>query len=118
MFIRPFVRSNRQPDGSWRIEIKGLGLDLLCLSLAESHGSKNRRLYFITGGLLARTSEGARGRMEFRDLMIESSTIIAIHDFTPKLPWRFYHLTQATIHGWVMGRFQKHMKRYVGRKLS
>ena len=53
-----------------------------------------------------------KARMEFRDLAIESSTFIAIHDFAPKLPWRFYYLTQASMHGWVMWRFQKHMERY------
>ena len=110
--VWPFVYSRRLEDGSWRIEIRGFKLVLLSLSFAESHSSEQRRLYFITGGVLATTSEESKGRMEFRDLAMEPSTIIAIHDFTPKLPWRFYNLTQATIHGWVMGRFQKHMARY------
>jgi hypothetical protein len=114
-FVWPFVRSDRQSDGSWRIKIRGIGLALLCLSLVELRSSKHRRLYCITGGLLARTSQKSKGRMEFRDLATEPSTIIAIHDFTPKLPWRFYNLTQASIHGWLMGRFQKHMARYQGK---
>lgn len=110
--VWPFVYSRRLDDGSWRIEIRGIKLPLLCLSLSESRRTDNRQLYFITGGMLASTSEESKGRMEFRDLAMEASTIIAIHDFTPKLPWRFYNLTQATIHGWVMRRFQKHMARY------
>ena len=109
--VWPFVYSHRLEDGSWRIEIRTIKLPLLWLSLSESHSSEHRRLYFITGGLLAGMFEESKGRMEFRDLATESSTIIAIHDFTPKLPWRFYNLTQATIHGWVMRRFQKHMAR-------
>ena len=112
-FVWPFTRSDRQQDGSWRIAIKGTQLTLLYLNMAEKHSSEHRRLYIISGGLLARMSGDSRGRMEFRDLEIEPSTIIAIHDFTPRLPWRFYNLSQATIHGWVMGRFQKHMKSYV-----
>ena len=116
--VWPFVYSHRLEDGSWRIEIRGIKLALLCLRLSESRSSEHRQLYFITGGLLATTSKESQGRMEFRDLAMEPSTIIAIHDFTPKLPWRFYHLTQATIHGWVMGRFQKHMRRYGAKKDS
>ena len=114
-FVWPIIRSVRLPDGSWRIEIRTISLALLCLDLSPSHSSEHRRLYFISGGLLARKTEELKGRMEFRDMVIESSTIIAIHDFAPKLPWRFYHLTQASMHGWVMGRFQKHMERYVQR---
>jgi hypothetical protein len=110
--VWPFVNSHRLDDGSWRIEIRGVKLPLLSLSLSESHSTKDRQLYFITGGMLASTSEESKGRMEFRDLAMEPSTIIAIHDFTPMLPWRFYNLTQAAIHGWVMRRFQKHMARY------
>ena len=110
--VWPFVYSHRLDDGSWRIEIRGLRVPLLSLSLSKSHSTEGRRLYFITGGMLATTSEESKGRMEFRDLAMEPSTIIAIHDFTPMLPWRFYNLTQATIHGWVMRLFQKHMARY------
>ena len=110
--VWPFVYSRRLEDGSWRIEVRGIKLVLLSLSLSESHSTEQRRLYFINGGMLASTSEESKGRMEFRDLAMEPSTIIAIHDFTPKLPWRFYNLTQATIHGWVMRRFQKHMARF------
>jgi hypothetical protein len=115
--VWPFVYSRRLQDGSWRIEIRGVKLALLCLSFSKSRSSEHRRLYFISGGLLSSTSTDSKGRMEFRDLAMEPSTIIAIHDFTPKLPWRFYNLTQATIHGWVMRRFQKHMGRY-RRKLN
>lgn len=111
-YVWPFIRSMHGEDGNWQIGIKGTSLNLLVLSYAASHSSDHRILYFITGGLLARASGKSRDRMEFRDLKNEDSTIIAIHDFTPNLPWGFYSLTQGVMHGWIMRRFQKHLERY------
>ena len=36
--------------------------------------------------------------------------MIAIHDFAPALPWHFYLATQAAMHRFVMGVFQKYIE--------
>lgn len=84
-------------------------IPLLELRFAPEESSAGRRLYLITGGLLARGQAGGRPRMEFRDVLGGRYTIVAIHDFAPQLPWLLYRATQAAIHLVVMRAFQRHM---------
>ena len=84
-------------------------LHLLSLSFQQGHSSPDRRMYFITEGLLTKESEGLYPRMEFRDVLNGRYTIVALHDFIPVLPWGLYFVTQAIIHMIVMRNFQKYI---------
>jgi nucleoside-diphosphate-sugar epimerase len=109
--MRPFVSCAMDAEGSWEVRVRGLRLTLLRLSFRPDHSTPDRRMYFITGGVLADRERNNLGRMEFHDVLDGRYCIVAIHEFAPALPWNFYHWTQALAHGFVMGRFQRHMKR-------
>ncbi len=105
-----FVATERDADGSWTVRQKLSGLRLLRLDFKSTHSSPDRRMYFITGGALARVLGGRTARLEFRDLLNGRFTLVAIHDFNPALPWFFYRFTQAVVHGLVMKGFQGYME--------
>jgi len=105
-----FVVTERDPDGSWTVRMRLTRLRLLRLDFKPSHSTPDRRMYFITGGALARMLGGRTARLEFRDLLGGRFTLFAIHDFNPALPWFFYRYTQAIVHGLVMKGFQGHME--------
>jgi nucleoside-diphosphate-sugar epimerase len=108
-FARPFVLCEVSDTGTCRIFNRFPRLHLLTLSFQQKHSSPDRRMYFITGGLLARGHNKLKPRLEFRDVLGDRYTIAAIHDFRPRLPWGFYALTQAVIHLIAMRKFQKYM---------
>ena len=85
---------------------------LLVLTLSPERSSPDRYLFYITGGILAKTTD--RGRLEFREVMNGKYIIAAIHDFCPTLPWYIYNISQAWIHLWVMNRFANHLRKYNG----
>jgi uncharacterized protein YbjT (DUF2867 family) len=114
-FVGPLVRCDIDADGSYRVRLRWPRVALLTLSFQPAHSDSNRRMYFITGGLLASGSRNVRGRMEFRDVLGGRYTIVAIHEFAPSLPWNFYHATQAMAHGLVMRAFQRYMARRAAR---
>jgi hypothetical protein len=108
-FVWPFLHCQTEPHGV--VRFRSFGVALLELSLAHSHCSDDRQIFFITGGVLAATEHNARGRFEFREVLGRTAVIAAIHDFTPRLPWYFYNWTQAVAHLWVMRGFQRHLRR-------
>lgn len=108
-FARPFVLCEVDDTGTCRIFSRFPKLHLLTLSFQQKHSSSDRRMYFITGGLLARGHDELKPRFEFRDVLDGRYTIAAIHDFRPQLPWGLYILTQALIHQVAMRTFQKYM---------
>jgi len=110
-FTWPFVRCDVDTEGSCRVGLRVPGLCLLELSFRPGESSPDRRMYAITGGLLARGQVQGRPRLEFRDVLDGRWSIVAIHDFAPQLPWVLYRATQATIHLVVMRAFQRHMAR-------
>ena len=110
-FARPFVLCEVDSAGNCRIFSRLPKLHLITLSFQPKHSSPDRRMYFITGGLLAKGHNELKPRFEFRDVLNSRYTIAAIHDFRPQLPWAFYVLTQAVIHLIAMRTFQKYMKK-------
>jgi uncharacterized protein YbjT (DUF2867 family) len=108
--MRPFIHTQRADDGSWTVRQRPGGFTMLHLTFKPDHSSPARRMYFITGGALARFLGGRTARLEFRDLLGGRYSMVAIHDFDPSLPWLFYRFTQAVIHGLVMKGFQGHME--------
>ncbi len=107
----PFVDCQFDKIGSCSIYIRFPRLHILSLTFKPDHSTPNRRMYFITGGLLARTNSDLQGRLEFRDALDGRFTIAAIHDFPPSIPWYVYNSTQAIIHLVVMRIYQRRLAR-------
>lgn len=114
-FARPFVVCDVDESGSYGIRTPLPRPRLLELTFQPDESGPDRRMYYVTGGLLARASSEGRPRLEFRDVLGGRASIVAIHDFAPRLPWFFYRATQATIHLFVMRAFQRHMQRVAAR---
>lgn len=88
----------------------GLSSPLLQLERSPERSSEGRQLFYIRGGLLAR--QIGRGRLEFREVRTDKSSIIAgIFDFYPTLPWFIYVFTQAPFHAFVMASFGRFLRR-------
>ncbi len=81
---------------------------LLQLEYSIERSSADRVLFYINGGMLDRGRD--RARLEFRQCRHERSLIVAIHDFSPRLPWYIYKYTQALLHLKVMRAFSDYMK--------
>jgi hypothetical protein len=109
--LHPFVLSEIDDAGSCNVYVRIPRLRILGLTFRPDHSTPGRRMYFITGGILAKVFGSRGARLEFRDILSNRFTIVAIHDFRPSLPWFFYVATQAIIHKIVMSTFQRHMAR-------
>lgn len=110
-FCRPFVHVEQ--DGHEVRFCVPKGPCLLILTKSDDRSSPERALLYITGGVLTRVDEtGARrGRLEFRQVVGEGVYLAAIHDFSPRLPWWLYTVTQAKAHLIVMRAFGRHLDR-------
>lgn len=91
----------------------GVKKPLLILHYSPERSSERRQLFYVKESLLG--SSVGRGRLEFRDTIDDMSTIAAIHEFKPKLPWYIYKFTQAIAHLWVMKAFSKAVDRKFNR---
>ncbi|MFV1974575.1 MAG: NAD(P)H-binding protein [Candidatus Scalindua sp.] len=109
--LHPFALSEVDDAGSCNVYVRVPRLRILGLTFRPDHSTPGRRMYFITGGILAKVFGSRGARLEFRDILSNRFTIVAIHDFRPSLPWFFYVATQAVIHKIVMSAFQRHMAR-------
>jgi len=97
--------------GLVRFGVLGLRQPLLELGWSRERSLPERTLLYVVGGLLARITEGHRGRLEFRVVLGGSTLVAAVHDFVPKLPWPIYNATQALAHLGVMRAFGRHLAR-------
>jgi len=109
--VRPLLRCEVREGGRLRLCLGFTRWLLVEFSHAPTRSSENRQLYYITGGVLARTHDNEKGRIEFREMLDRRWVLTAIHDYTPKLPWYLYSSTQALIHLLVMRRFGRHLGR-------
>jgi uncharacterized protein YbjT (DUF2867 family) len=109
-YMSPFIRCVDDAEGSVCIRLTGLDCCLLRLEKQRDRSTPRRQMYWIAGGVLASRKLNQRGRMEFRQLAGGNDAVIAIHDFAPALPWRFYLATQAAFHHFVMRAFQRHIE--------
>ncbi|MGV3523892.1 MAG: NAD-dependent epimerase/dehydratase family protein [Candidatus Sericytochromatia bacterium] len=107
--LRPFLRVEVARDLTIRFYLLGLYWPLLELDYSEDRSTPDRALYYITGGLLSQESEGLAGRLEFRVIPGGKFALAAIHEYTPRLPWFIYQLSQARLHLWVMHAFIKYL---------
>lgn len=101
-FLHPFLKVKKL-NHTVSFHIWGINFPLLVLEHLYERSSKDRQIYYITGGLLARKVEASR--LEFREVLGGEYVIAAIHEFEPSLPWWIYRLTQAPIHLFVMKKF-------------
>jgi uncharacterized protein YbjT (DUF2867 family) len=84
---------------------------LLVLRLSDERSLQNRALFYVEGGLLARTDGDRPGRFELRITADGKHVLAAMHDFRPTLPWYLYGATQALAHLVVMRLFGRHLAR-------
>jgi hypothetical protein len=82
---------------------------LLILNYSRERSTKDRALFYVKGGLLAKI-EG-RGRLEMREVLNRKYLLISLLEFRPRLPWFFYKATQAKLHLWVMKSFGNYIQR-------
>lgn len=108
-FMWPLIQVERPITNTLHFKVGPV--TLLELSYAEDRSYPDRPLFYVTGGVLADTRNNARGRLEFRPALGDSCIIAAIHDFTPRLPWPLYLLTQAQAHAVVMYAFGRYLER-------
>ena len=108
-FTRRFLICEVDAPGTCRYYNRFPRLHLLTLSFQQELSSPDRRMYFITEGLLAKGHDALNPRLEFRDVLNGRYTIVALHDYMPVLPWGLFLVTQAVMHLIVMFNFQKYM---------
>jgi len=89
---------------------------MLILTTSTEHSFPDRRLFFITGGLLASNSQ--RGRLEFREVLDGKHILACIHDYRPSLWWGLYRWGQAPVHAWVMASFSSFLSSYAKESVS
>lgn len=83
---------------------------VLVLTYSPDRSTADRALFYVTDGALLDKSSPHVGRLEFREVLDGQYLIAAIHDFAPRLPWRFYRSTQAVAHLIVMRQFGRHLQ--------
>ena len=108
-FSKRFLICEVDATGTCRYYNRFPRLHFLTLSFQQELSSPDRRLYFITGGLLAKGHDALNPRLEFRDVLSGRYTIVALHDYMPVLPWGLFLVTQALMHLIVMFNFRKYM---------
>lgn len=109
--LRPFLTVQVENEATCSFFLAPLRKPLLVLVMSHERSTSTRRLFYVTGGLLAGESEGARPRLEFRSVLQGRFVLAAIHDFVPRLPWLLYKITQAIVHLFVMKAFARHLTR-------
>jgi nucleoside-diphosphate-sugar epimerase len=94
-----------------RFYIGPIRAPLLVLRLSDERTREDRALFYVDGGLLARTDGQRPGRFEMRLTADGQHVLAAMHDFRPTLPWYLYGATQALAHLFVMHQFGRHLAR-------
>ncbi|MGJ3236304.1 NmrA family NAD(P)-binding protein [Marivirga sp.] len=102
-----FILTAKQEDDIVRFHL--FNMVLLELTYMPNRSDENRRLFFITGGVLCKRSD--MGWLEFRSVMNNQHIISAIHRFVPALPWLIYKYTQAIGHLFIMNQFNRYLKK-------
>lgn len=108
-FLRHVFKVTVDQTGTCLFWLWPIPRPLLVLTFAPQRSTPERKLFFVTGGLLCGQAAGARPRLEFRSVLEGGFVLAAIHDFVPRLPWLLYMSTQARVHLWVMRAFARHL---------
>lgn len=91
-----------------KVQFFMLGIMLLEITYMAERSDEKRRLFFITGGRLAKRTD--MGWLEFRSVLDNRYIISAIHRFVPALPWWIYRYSQAVMHLFVMKRYNNYLE--------
>jgi len=91
------------------LKMRGLPINLLILDYSVDRSSSDRQLFYVRGGLLSNSGQGS-ARLELRETLRGTLCLAAVHDFTPRLPWSLYRVTQAVIHAWFMARLGSYIQ--------
>ncbi|MEM8559564.1 MAG: NAD(P)H-binding protein [Bacteroidota bacterium] len=113
-FVRPVLRVTMDADRVCRFYLRPIPEPLLELDFSPERSWPDRQLFYVTGGLLTHEFQQYAGRLEFREMLCGTTILAAIHDFSPRLPWYVYNVTQALAHLVVMHGFRVHLKRLSG----
>jgi len=89
---------------------------LLVLKYVRETTGIRREKFHIVGGLLTKTTH--TGWLEFRQIDHKKYTLVAIHEFVPRLPWMIYLATQAPLHRLAMFLFGKHLAQVSGHETA
>lgn len=108
-FLAPLLRVSVDENSTCRFFLWPLRAALLELAFASDRSAPTRRLFYVSGGLLARQVPGPRARLEFRTVLDDGIVLAAVHDFVPRLPWLVYKYTQALVHMLIMRAFGRHL---------
>ncbi len=109
-FLKPIVSVQPgQEVGLWIFRLIFLPFPLLILKYSAERSTPDRQLFYIQGGLLARSRQSPHSRLEFREVLDHQVVLAAIHEFRPALPWLIYKYTQALLHLWVMSSFRRNL---------
>ena len=104
-FLGPLFSVAVGDDGACRFFFRPLRAPLLVLQPAPGGEWEDRVVYRVTGGLLADLADGPQARLEFRGVLEGQAVLAAVQDFSPRLPWPVYRLTQGPFHAAVMRAF-------------
>ncbi len=111
-FLKPWILVySGSESGTWIFRLAFLNVPLLILSHSLDRSTPDRQLFYIRGGLLAKSQQSPNARLEFREALNREVSLAAIHEFRPALPWMIYKYTQAVLHLWVMRSFRRHLIR-------
>ncbi|WP_039870677.1 NAD(P)H-binding protein [Halobacillus sp. BAB-2008] len=110
--LNPWVKTTVFDASHCRIGVIFNRTPLLELTYAADRSTRDRALYYISGGVLADVDKNERGRLEFRKIPGKNEAIVAIHDYMPSIPWFFYKYTQAKAHLLVMHCFRRHLEKW------
>lgn len=106
--LRPFLRV--ETDGSVvRFVAEPIDRELLRFDRVPRSNEIDRALFTLTGGMLWRAGSPSKARFEFRAYPEQRTALVALHDFTPRLPWWLYVPTQALAHEVLMKAFARHL---------
>lgn len=108
-FFRPLLMIDETGEDELRIVLAGLSVCLLVLKRSPESSRADRETFEVTGGALAHPRPLGRGRLEFRKISGASGILAALHEFTPRLPWFIYRVSQAPLHRAVMKFFGQHI---------
>ncbi|MEL6611417.1 MAG: NAD(P)H-binding protein [Bacteroidota bacterium] len=109
-YVRPILRVTMDADRVCRFYLRPIPEPLLELDFSTERSWPDRQLFYVTGGLLSLDSQEYAGRLEFREMLCGTTILAAIHDFSPRLPWYIYNVTQAIAHVIVMRGFRHHLQ--------
>jgi hypothetical protein len=107
--VPPLLRISVDEERGCRFALWPVRRPILELTFSTERSSPDRQLFYVTGGLLAGESSGARPRLEFRTVLGGAYVLASLHDFVPRLPWFVYRHTQALVHLVVMRAFARHL---------